>query len=109
MFHKFLLFNMFNLIDFFICTSFFIHLVYNFFIPVKNVWITKLNNHQVNHYIQNVDKFLVSDKIESLTIDGNVILKTVTGVSKINDIDFEKLMKNVSITTYLQITKNEVF
>lgn len=76
---------------------------------MKDLWVTKLNNHQVNQHIQNVEKFLASNEIKRLTVDGNVILKTVAGVSKINNINFDELLNNVSTVTYLQTIRNDLF
>lgn len=64
---------------------------------MRDLWVTKLNNHQVNRYIGNIDKIFSSTLINSITINGNVVLNKITNISKINNIKFEELLNNVSI------------
>lgn len=80
----------------FILFFLFVH-QYTYTISVRDLWVTKLNNHQVNRYIGNIDKIFSSTLINSITINGNVVLNKITNISKINNIKFEELLNNVSI------------
>ncbi|CAG9816474.1 unnamed protein product [Phaedon cochleariae] len=59
---------------------------------VTNLHVQKLNGHQIEDYLDTMNKLQSLNKLESLVVNGNITIQNIFNVSRINDIPVEDIL-----------------
>ncbi|CAH0562664.1 unnamed protein product [Brassicogethes aeneus] len=67
-------------------------------VTVNNLNTERINGHNINDHIKKMETMYATTKIKDIFIIGNLTINSLDNVDKINDIDFEDLIKNETAT-----------